>query len=57
MNALLERVGTWGEQEIDGRQAIRALKRAWEVGEQEGYWSGKGRLADDAVLVAAAHQE
>ena len=57
MSGLYKRLSTWGQGEIDAREAIRVVKRIWAIGEEEGYTSGRGRLAADAVLVAAAHSE
>jgi hypothetical protein len=57
MNGLYERLSTWGHGAIDGREAIRVVKQIWDIGEEEGYTSGRGRLAADVVLVAAAHAE
>ena len=57
MNDLFKRLGTWGRGAIDGREAIRLVKRIWTIGDEEGYTSERGRLAADAVLVAAAHSE
>jgi len=57
MNDLYNRLGTWGQGSIDGQEAIRIVKRIWDIGEEEGYTSERGRLAADAVLVAAAHSE
>lgn len=57
MNDLYNRLGTWGQGSIDGREAIRTVKRIWDIGEEEGYTSERGRLAADAVLVAAAHSD
>jgi hypothetical protein len=57
MNDLYNRFSTWGNGAIDGREAIRVAKRIWAIGEEEGYVSERGRLAADAVLVAAAHAE
>ena len=57
MSGLYKRLSMWGQGEIDGREAIRVVKRIWAIGEKEGYTSGRGRLAADAVLVAAAHSE
>jgi hypothetical protein len=57
MDDLYKRLSTWGHGAIDGREAIRVVKRIWAVGEEEGYTSERGRLAADAVLVAAAHAE
>jgi len=57
MSDLYERLGMWGHGAIDGQEAIRFVKRIWAIGEEEGYTSERGRLAADAVLVAAAHSE
>jgi hypothetical protein len=57
MNNLYKRLSTWGHGAIDGQEAIRTVKRIWVTGEEEGYTSERGRLAADAVLVAAAHAE
>jgi len=47
----------WGQGAIDGRDAIRFVERIWAIGDEEGYTSGRGRLAADAALVAAGHSE
>jgi hypothetical protein len=57
MSDLYERLSMWGHGAIDGQEAIRFVKRIWAIGEEEGYTSERGRLAADAVLVAAAHSE
>jgi hypothetical protein len=57
MNDLYKRLRTWGRGAIDGREAIRLVERIWAIGEEEGYTSERGRLAADAMLVAAAHAE
>jgi hypothetical protein len=57
MNDLYERLRTWGRGAIDGREAIRLVKRIWAIGDEEGYTSERGRLAADAMLVAVAHAE
>lgn len=57
MNDLYKRLRTWGSGTIDGREAIRIVKQIWTIGEEEGYASERGRLAADALLVAAAHAE
>lgn len=57
MSDLYRRLSAWGHGAIDGREAIRLVKQIWEIGEEEGYTSERGRLAADAVLVAAAHSE
>jgi hypothetical protein len=57
MDDLYKRLGTWGHGAIDGREAIRLVKQIWAIGEEEGYTSERGRLAADAMIVAAAHAE
>ncbi|KAF5350822.1 hypothetical protein D9757_013544 [Collybiopsis confluens] len=57
MSELHGRFVTWGSGAIDGEEAIGFVKRIWEVGDEEGYWSERGRLAADAAWVAAAHQD
>ncbi len=57
MSNLYDRLSTWGQRVIDGRDAIRLVERIWAIGEEEGYTSERGRLAADAALVAAAHSE
>lgn len=52
---LYERLALWGHANIDGDHAVETVKKIWDVGEQEGYWSERGRLAADATWVAAAH--
>ncbi|KIK59257.1 hypothetical protein GYMLUDRAFT_44626 [Collybiopsis luxurians FD-317 M1] len=57
MSEMHSRFATWGSSLIDGEEAIGLVRRIWEVGGEEGYWSERGRLAADAAWVAAAHQE
>jgi len=57
MTDLYNRLSTWARSEIDGPEAIRLVKRIWAIGDEEGYTSERGRLAADAMLVAAAHSE
>ena len=57
MSELYTRLATWQHGEIDGQDAIGAVKEIWGIGEREGYWSARGRLAADAAWVAAAHSE
>jgi hypothetical protein len=47
----------WGQGAVEGPEAIRVVKRIWDVGEEEGYMSERGRLAADAALIAIAHSE
>jgi hypothetical protein len=57
MSELYEQLGSWSRAEIDGKQAIDIVNKIWALGEKEGYWSERGRLAADAVWVGAAHSE
>lgn len=57
MSSLYRRFKTWGQGEIDGREAIMVVNEIWGLGTQEGYWSERGRLAADAAYVAASHSE
>lgn len=52
-----ERFSGWGEGRINGAEAIAHARKIWKLGEEEGYWSERGRLAADAAWVAAAHSE
>ncbi|KAJ4481874.1 hypothetical protein J3R30DRAFT_3287137 [Lentinula aciculospora] len=55
MSELYAKFATWGNSEIDGVQAIEIAQRIWELGNEEGYLSERGRLAADAAWIAAAH--
>ena len=57
MTELLEKLARWGHANIDGEEAIEVVRKIWDVGEREGYWSERGRLAADATWVAAGHSE
>lgn len=57
MAELYSNFATWGQQAIGGKEAVDTAKEIWVVGDQEGYWSERGRLAADAAWVAAAHAE
>lgn len=57
MTELYSRLATWQHEKIDGIEAIQIAREIWGIGEQEGYWSERGRLAADASWVAAAHSE
>lgn len=57
MSELQNRFGTWGAGAIHGPEAISLVKQIWDIGTEEGYTSERGRLASDAVWVAAAHAE
>ena len=50
-------VSRWSDWEIDGSVAVDLLKRMWELSEEEGYWYGRGELAEDAAVIAVAHSE
>ena len=47
----------WAQGMIEGKKAIDLISEIWWVGSLEGYWSQRGRLAADAVMVALAHSE
>jgi len=47
----------WAQGSIEGDKAIDLINEIWWVGSLEGYWSQRGRLAADAVMVALAHLE
>jgi hypothetical protein len=54
----LERqVTLWSTWEMDGPAAIELLKKMWELSDQEGYWYGRGEIAEDATAIAVAHSE
>ncbi|KDQ62205.1 hypothetical protein JAAARDRAFT_170436 [Jaapia argillacea MUCL 33604] len=57
MAGLLKRFESWERGDVSGEEAIRIAKEIWDIGEDEGYWSERGRLAADAVWVAAAHSD
>ncbi|KAI0061647.1 hypothetical protein BV25DRAFT_1805276, partial [Artomyces pyxidatus] len=57
MTELYRKLSTWGDGRIDGREAIKVVRRIWTIGEKEGYVSERGRLAADAAHVAAAHSD
>jgi hypothetical protein len=57
MSDLYGRLAMWGQGAVEGPEAIRVVKRIWDVGEEEGYTSERGRLAADAALIAIAHSE
>lgn len=57
MASLYTRFSSWGTGGISGREAIEIANQIWEIGEEEGYWSERGRLAADATWVAASHSE
>lgn len=49
--------GTWGGHSINGTEAIRIIRKIWQLEDEEGYWSERGRLAADATWVAASHSD
>ncbi|OBZ71328.1 SET domain-containing protein 5 [Grifola frondosa] len=57
MSDLYSRFSTWQHENINGREAIQTANSIWTIGEEEGYWSERGRLAADAAWVAAAHSD
>lgn len=57
MGALFQELASWGSELIDGVRASEIAIEIWKLGEEEGYWSERGRLAADIVHVAAAHSE
>ena len=57
LTELHEHLARWGHANIEGEEAIEVVRKIWDVGEEEGYWSERGRLAADAVWVAAGHSE
>ncbi|KAL0578969.1 hypothetical protein V5O48_003061 [Marasmius crinis-equi] len=54
---LYSRFATWGQELIDGMEAIDVVKKIWALGDEEGYLSERGQLAADAAWVAAAHSD
>lgn len=57
MAELYSRFATWQSRAISGKAAVEIARKIWAIGEEEGYWSERGRLAADAAWVAAAHTE
>jgi hypothetical protein len=57
MSENFQELGTWGSGRIDGKAAIELVQTILILGEDEGYWSERGKIAADAVFVAAAHME
>jgi hypothetical protein len=57
MADLYARFSSWGSGHIDGRDAVNTARNIWAIGDEEGYWSERGRLAADVAWVAASHQE
>ncbi|KAH8818897.1 hypothetical protein DL96DRAFT_1715173 [Flagelloscypha sp. PMI_526] len=52
---LYSNFSSWGWKGISGSEAIENVRKIWELEDVEGYWSERGRLAADAVYVAATH--
>ncbi|KAF8630857.1 hypothetical protein AX17_005216 [Amanita inopinata Kibby_2008] len=57
ISELYGKFSTWGQGQIDGRTAVLTVNRIWKLGDEEGYWSERGRLAADAAWVAASHSD
>ncbi|KAF4617399.1 hypothetical protein D9613_006017 [Agrocybe pediades] len=57
IKALYAKFATWGNNEIDGAQAIQTIGDIWTVEDEEGYWSERGSLAYDATWIAASHSD
>ncbi|KAK7682417.1 hypothetical protein QCA50_014622 [Cerrena zonata] len=57
MADLYGKFSTWGRDAIDGKEAVAVARKIWSIGEEEGYWSERGRLAADVAWVAAAHSD
>ncbi|KDQ25361.1 hypothetical protein PLEOSDRAFT_1066483 [Pleurotus ostreatus PC15] len=60
LNAMVDkyqRLSTWAQGSIGKDEAIKLTNEIWALGEEEGYWSERGRLAADAAWVAAAHSD
>ena len=57
MAAKWQRFAKWIDGSFDGVEAIKLVREIWKLGEEEGYFSERGRLAADAVWVAAGHSE
>ena len=57
MSDLYQRFSSWRHGQVSGLEAETIANEIWITGEEEGYWSERGRLAADAAWVAAAHSE
>lgn len=57
MSSLFSEFASWGDESIEGKEAVQIAQKIWDISEQEGYWSERGRLAADVVHVAASHSE
>ncbi|KAJ6557236.1 hypothetical protein DFH09DRAFT_922936, partial [Mycena vulgaris] len=50
-------LATWGNNAINGVEAITTINSIWKLGDEEGYWSERGRLAADGAWIAASHSD
>lgn len=57
MSALFQELASWGSGSMDGLRASEIAIEIWRLGEVEGYFSERGRLAADIAHVAAAHSD
>lgn len=57
MQNIQNELSAWAQGKIEGEKAIDLINEIWWVGSLERYWSQRGRLAADAVMVALAHSE
>ena len=57
MQNMQNELAEWAQGKIEGDQAIKLINEIWWVGSLEGYWSQRGQLAADAVVVALSHSE
>ncbi|KAJ7855994.1 hypothetical protein B0H14DRAFT_3448793 [Mycena olivaceomarginata] len=46
-----------GNGAIGGVEAIRTINEIWKLEDEEGYWSERGRLAEDGAWIAASHSD
>ncbi|PFH53872.1 hypothetical protein AMATHDRAFT_53434, partial [Amanita thiersii Skay4041] len=51
MSELYGRIGLWGKGEMSSEKAIETVKEIMKLGEEEGYWSERGRVAADAAWI------
>lgn len=57
MQSMQNELAQWAQGKIEGEKAINLINEIWWVGSLEGYWSQRGRLAADGVMVALSHSE
>ncbi|OCH86600.1 SET domain-containing protein [Obba rivulosa] len=57
ISELYQRFSAWQYGQVSGREAEAVANEIWAIGEEEGYWSERGRLAADVAWVAAAHSD